>query len=62
MILGQQHSKSSVIAAAFLKSLRNEIRTAKPDISTLPGSGHLNFALTLPVVARLECLELAKSE
>jgi hypothetical protein len=49
MILGRQRSDSSAIAAAFLKSLRNKITTAKADISTLPGSGHLNFALTIAV-------------
>ena len=47
MILEQQHSGSSAIAAAAFKSLRNKITTAKADISTLPGSGHLNLALTL---------------
>jgi hypothetical protein len=46
MILGHQHSDSSATAAAFLRSLRKKITTAKADISTLPESGHLNFALT----------------
>jgi hypothetical protein len=34
MILGQHHSNSSAIAAAFLKSLRNKITTPKAHIST----------------------------
>jgi hypothetical protein len=46
MILGHQYSDSSAIAAAFLNGLRSKIALQNTDISTLPGSGHLNFALT----------------
>ena len=52
MILEHQHSDSSAIAAACFKGLRNKITTAKADISTLPASGHLNFALTSYVAAK----------
>jgi hypothetical protein len=55
MILGHQHSEYSAIAAAFFKSVRDKIITAKADISTLPGSGHLNFALTLLLAISCHC-------
>ena len=58
MILEHQHSESSAIAAAFLKSLRNKIATAKADISTLSGSGHLIFALTMSQTGQIRMSHL----
>jgi hypothetical protein len=54
MILGRQQSDSSAIAAASFKGLESKITTAKADISTLPGSGHLNFALTLEMPVEMQ--------